>query len=279
MGCTASADAHQTTALSGTLVEYPHSNGKKTVVIVGAGIAGISAVEAIWEHANVVLIDQKDHFEYNPFIVKVANDEKIPETLFATFEESIKGFNNKFQFVQGRLLSVLNANTIEIQHPVTKTRSHIKYDVLVLSTGFTYNSPIKTENTYSVAERKGAMQKFHKQVTDAKNILVCGGGIVAIELAGEIAFHPDAANKKITLAVRGQRLLNQLPEDAHKAADAFLKTKNVDIQYNVTDFGSLKKKYDLVLECFGQTYKSDFLKKSFPTAIAQNGQIYVNNNL
>ena len=43
------------------------------------------------------------------------------------------------------------------------------------------------------------------------------------------------------------------------AADSFLKTKNVEIQYNVTDFAALKKKFDLVLECFGQTYKADFL--------------------
>lgn len=114
MGCNASTDAHETTALSGTLVQYPHPNGKKTVVIVGAGIAGITAAEMVWDNANVVLIDQKDHFEYNPFVVKVAQDEKMPETLFATFEESIKGFNNKFQFVQGKLLNVLKDNTIEI---------------------------------------------------------------------------------------------------------------------------------------------------------------------
>lgn len=181
--------------------------------------------------------------------------------------------------MQGRLLNVLKENTIEIQNPVTKSRSHIKYDALVIATGFLYNNPIKNDNAYSVTERKGAMQKFNKQVADAKSILILGGGVVGVELAGEIAFHPDAANKKITLAVRGQRLLNQLPEDAHKAADSFLKTKNVEIQYNVTDFGALKKKFDLVLECFGQTYKADFLKKSYPSAIAQNGQIYVNNYL
>jgi pyruvate/2-oxoglutarate dehydrogenase complex dihydrolipoamide dehydrogenase (E3) component len=143
--------------------------------------------------------------------------------------------------VQGRLLNVLKENTIEIQNPVTKSRSHIKYDALVIATGFLYNNPIKNDNAYSVTERKGAMQKFNKQVADAKTILVLGGGIVGVELAGEIAFHPDAANKNITLAVRGQRLLNQLPEDAHKAADSFLKTKNVEIQYNVTDFGALKR--------------------------------------
>jgi apoptosis-inducing factor 2 len=123
------------------------------------------------------------------------------------------------------------------------------------------------------------MTKFAKEVTDAKKILICGGGIVGVELAGEIAFHPDAANKKIAIGVRGSRLLNQLPEDAHKAADAFLKTKNVELHYNVSDFGKLKKDFDLVLECFGQTYRADFMKKNFASAVAENGQIYVNSHL
>ena len=251
MGCNASSDAHQTTALAGTPVEYPHPNGKKTVVVVGGGIAGISAVEAIWEHANVVLIDQKDHYEYNPFVVKVAQDEKIPETIFATFEETIKGFINKFQFVQGRLVHVLKDNKIEIQDVKTKATSHIKYDALVITTGFLYNAPIKQDNVYTVSDRKAGQGKFAKQVADAKKVLVCGGGIVGVEMAGEVAFHPDSPNKKITLAVRGSRLLNQLPEEAHKASDEFLKGKNVEILYNVKDFAKLKKEYDLVIECFG----------------------------
>jgi len=115
MGCTASTDAQGGTPVAAeNPIQYPHLNGKKTVVVVGGGIAGISAVEAIWEHANVILIDQKDHFEYNPFVVKVAQDEKIPETIFATFEETVQGYNNKFQFVQGRLLNVLKDNKVEV---------------------------------------------------------------------------------------------------------------------------------------------------------------------
>jgi hypothetical protein len=57
MGCTASSDAHSTLARAGDLVPYPNPNGKKTVIIVGGGIAGITAAEAVWDHANVVLID------------------------------------------------------------------------------------------------------------------------------------------------------------------------------------------------------------------------------
>ena len=39
---------------------------------VRLGLLSLRLAEGIWDYANVVLIDQKDHFEYNPFIVKVA---------------------------------------------------------------------------------------------------------------------------------------------------------------------------------------------------------------
>jgi NADH dehydrogenase FAD-containing subunit len=206
MGCNASTDAHETSALSGTTIPYPHPNGKKTVVIIGAGLSGIAAGEGIWEHANVVFVDQKDHFEYNPFSLKMASEPQIVDTLFATYEEGMKAFNQGVQFVQGRVLNVLKDNTLEVEKG--KSRIHIKYDYLVIAAGFTYNSPIKQENVFTVTERKAGLKKFADQVAAAKNILVCGGGIVGVELAGELAFNPKAAEKKITLAVRGDRLLN-----------------------------------------------------------------------
>jgi hypothetical protein len=36
---------------------------------------------------------------------------------------------------------------------------------------------------------------------------VVGAGIVAVELTGEIAYHAKAAEKKITMVVRGEKLL------------------------------------------------------------------------
>lgn len=54
-----------------------------------------------------------------------------------------------------------------------------------------------------MSDRKKGLATFHKEVSDAKNILIVGGGIVGIEVAGEIACLPNASEKKITLAVKG----------------------------------------------------------------------------
>jgi NADH dehydrogenase FAD-containing subunit len=74
--------------------------------------------------------------------------------------------------------------------------------------------------------------------------------------------------------------LPQLDAKAGQIAEDFLKTKNVEILYKTSYVDKLKKEkgYDLVLQCVGQTYKSDFMKKSFPKSIAKSGQIFVNDN-
>ena len=58
-----------------------------------------------------------------------------------------------------------------------------------------------------MVDRITELSKYKKQVDESKNILIVGGGIVGVELAGELAFHEKAAEKKITLAARGDRLL------------------------------------------------------------------------
>ena len=85
-----------------------------------------------------------------------------------------------------------------------------------------------------MADRKKGLAVLHKEVNDAKNILIVGGGIVGIEVAGEIAFLPNASEKKITLAVRGDKLLKELDPKAATACDEFLKSKNVEILYKTT---------------------------------------------
>ncbi len=50
------------------------------------------------------------------------------------------------------------------------------------------------------------------------------------------------------------------------------------IEYNVKDFSALEKAHEVTLECFGQTYKAEFLKRHFASSIAKNGQIFVNDH-
>ena len=154
--------------------------------------------------------------------------------------------------MQGRLLNVQkDSNLIELES--NGKRGSLHFDVLVICTGFTYNSPIKSDGVYTVQGRKDNLAAFTKQIDEAKNIAIVGAGIVAVELTSEIAYHPKATEKKINLVVRGDKLLNQLDPKAGEIAEEQLKKNNVQIHYKTPYTENLKKEkgFDLVLECTG----------------------------
>ncbi len=159
-----------------------------------------------------------------------------------------------------------DTNLIELES--NGKRGNLHYDVLVLCTGFTYNNPIKSDGIYTVPARKNNLAAFTKQINESKNIAVIGAGIVAVELAAEIAFHAKASEKKINLVVRGEKLLAQLDSKAGQIAEEELKKHNVQIHYKTAYIESLKKEkgFDLVLECVGQKYNSNFLAKNFSSS-------------
>jgi NADH dehydrogenase FAD-containing subunit len=118
-----------------------------------------------------------------------------------------------------------------------------------------------------------------KAVTDAQNILIVGGGVVGVQVGSELAVaFASKGIKKVSLCVRGKRLLTSLPLEAAKKADIFLRSNGVNVMYNspLTEEMTEKGQYDLVLKCMGYQFDFPFLKKNYSTCLAQNGQIQVN---
>jgi NADH dehydrogenase FAD-containing subunit len=174
--------------------------------------------------------------------------------------------------LQSRLINVQKeTNLIELES--NGKRGTLHFDVLVICTGFTYNSPIKSDGVYTVAGRKNNLDEFTKQIDEAKNIAIVGAGILAVELAGEIGHHAKAAEKKISLIVRGEKLLGQLDPKAGEIAEEELKKLNIQINYRTqyNEKVEKEKEFDLVLECTGQKYNSNFLNKNFSSSQAKNG--------
>lgn len=84
-------------------------------------------------------------------------------------------------------MNVNKDNTIEVQLTAGNRKTQVSFDILLICTGFLYDSPIKTDGIVTIADRKKNLQNFYNQIKSAKNIAVVGGGIVGVELAGEIA--------------------------------------------------------------------------------------------
>ncbi len=87
--------------------------------------------------------------------------------------------------------------------PVTSATASLTYDYLVLATGANYSEPIKLSN-YGIAQARPRIIEVQNAVQASNSIVVVGGGVTGVELAGELC----AVGKKVTLVHSGERLLD-----------------------------------------------------------------------
>jgi NADH dehydrogenase FAD-containing subunit len=210
--------------------------------------------------------------------IKSTVDSEFPDRVLHSFEKITAGFP-KITFKQASLEAVNTDNTIEIKLLPTAQVETLAFDQLILCTGFSYDQPVKDQNSMTLADRKQSMKDFYDKIAAAKSVLVAGGGVVGVELAGEFAIkYASTGNKKIGICTKGDRLLSGIPAKGGQLAEAFLKNHKVEV-YTKTPYGESTARelgYDLVIQCMGYKFHTEFLRKNYGSALAPNGQIYVN---
>ena len=106
-------------------------------------------------------------------------------------------------------------------------RWELAYDWLVLAPGSSYaEGSIKTFCT-SVEERQAVLTDEHTRLVAAQRVLIIGGGIVGVELAGEVAVHMP--EKQVVLLSSGPRLIADKPADIGQRAQEFLERHGVEV--------------------------------------------------
>ena len=66
----------------------------------------------------------------------------------------------KYTFKHASLVSVGADDTIQVRHARDGWVETIKFDFLVITTGFNYNQPFKDASATTIGERKGHMKEF-----------------------------------------------------------------------------------------------------------------------
>jgi NADH dehydrogenase FAD-containing subunit len=105
---------------------------------------------------------------------------------------------------------------------------------LILCTGVPYIVPIRSSNLLkaTLANRLLEVEDYKKKLSNAKRVIVSGGGLVGVELAAEISTRLESNVKEVVLISRST-LLNTLPEAAgNYALNWFQKRKNVRLVLN-----------------------------------------------
>ncbi len=244
----------------------------KKVVIIGGGFGGSAAAKILEKNLEVILIDNKNYFEFTPSILRTAVNQKITRKIRVFHKDYLK----KSEIVVGKVKEVHNKY-------IKVNNKKIIYDYLIIATGSKYDFPLKGKNVVSAYSSK-ELEKNSKNLLKSNNIVIIGGGLVGIELAGEII--EKFPEKNISIIQSSSSILPRNHKKAIDLAKNFLENKEVKIMtekvVDKIENGRIitnkneKIKCELVFLCSGISPNSDFMKEEFKKYLDEKKAIKVN---
>lgn len=171
----------------------------KTVIIIGAGFAGINLARKLDPNFfDVLLIDKNNYHQFQPLLYQVATAQIEPTTI----SFPIRYIFRKDKHISIRLAKALSIDTQE--QSIETDNGTFKYDYLVLAMGGKTNFfghdeiskyAISLKTTMDALEiRNHILENFEAIVNHTYekneslyNIVVVGGGPTGVELSGAFA--------------------------------------------------------------------------------------------
>ncbi|KQV87145.1 hypothetical protein ASD15_28290 [Massilia sp. Root351] len=241
----------------------------QTIVIVGGGAGGLELATRLGDtmgrkgHARVILVDRSPTHFWKPLLHTVASGKRDPQVF--QIEYSAQAAEHGFTFMHAELRSVDRAARVLELAPclsddvgeVRATRA-LGYTTLVLALGAVtnfYGVPGAAEHVCTldnVREAKGFYRRFFGACVraseaagkegNAVNVVIVGGGATGVELAAELGYSARALARykihtldpardvRISILERGPRLLPHLPLEQSARAEAYLKSRGIEIR-------------------------------------------------
>src|SRR5688572_10005382 len=228
-------------------------------VIIGMGVAGIAAIEAIRSvdpNGEITLISDDPHGFYSrPGLAYYLTGELHDQALFPRTAEDYQRLN--FRHVRGRVTSIQRAQYfIELDN-----RTQSPYDKLLIAVGaqaISMNVPgAGLEGVLKLDHLEDA-KRILKSVRRGKTAVVVGGGITALELVEGLV----SRGMKVHYLLRGDRYWrNVLDEHESQIVERRLKDEGVKLHYHaeVQEVIGKNNRVTGVQLVNGQTLKCDMV--------------------
>jgi NADH dehydrogenase len=243
------------------VVEAPRP-GRKRVVIVGGGFAGIAATRALHHaDAEVILIDRRNHHIFQPLLYQVATAVLSPAEIAAPIRQ-LEAKQRNVSVLLAQVTGVdLASRTIEATSPGVGIRK-IAFDYLVVATGMRpsyfghdefarYAPGLKSLGDAEMIRAKilsafelAAMTENETERARQMTFVLVGAGPTGVELAGSLAhlvkvtlrgnFHRiDPAKSAIILLDAGKRVLPTFAESVSRRVARRLEKLGVEVMTDV----------------------------------------------
>lgn len=228
-------------------------------VIIGAGVAGFAAVEAIRsidKISEIVMIsDDPNGFYSKPGLAYYLTGELHDKALFPRTKDDYKKLN--FNYISGRATHILRADHALI----IDGKMRLTYNKLLIAVG-ARATPLEVPGS----ELDGVVKLDH--LNDAKNIIkharkgktaiVVGGGITALELTEGLR----SRGMNVNYLLRGDRYWsNVLDQHESKVVEHRLQEEGVNLLYNaeLQEIMGRNGRMNSVRLQDGRTIKSDMV--------------------
>jgi len=255
----------------------------KRIVIVGGGLSAKHSAEVLLKKAkdlDITIIQPNQFVEWPLAMTVCLVQPELHDKALATDASKfqVKGVNYKYGV----------AESVDTAAKVVQLRDNagaVPYDALIIATGF--KMPLIYPGVgVTLQERKAEVRKVGDAIKGATSCVVAGGGLVGLELAGDIRIqYPD---KKISLLCRGG-VLGQWPQAHRSKVEAQLQRMNIEVVTGASDaptessldagkimFGDKELAYDVFIPAYSQGPNTSFLTSAAPAVLDGNGSIDVN---
>jgi len=206
------------------------NNTPKTVVIVGGSFAGLAALQelAFGESSNIriVVIDQKNFFEYTPGVLRLFCDpSQFLTSLGREFDAN--RYTKNVMFLHGEVTAI-HSDTNGLSYiPYNETTTmNLQYDYLIYAAGSTHTYPITaSSDERTLLSREEGWIAANRKIKSSQKIVILGAGAVGTELAAEIIdYFP---NKEVTLIDASPIVVPLFPKSTQEYAQRWLQKKGV----------------------------------------------------
>ncbi|CAI4062343.1 hypothetical protein SUVZ_07G0020 [Saccharomyces uvarum] len=181
------------------------TTGTKTIIVVGAGVFGVSAANHLYRELDattykIKLITASDYVYFLPSAVRLMISEDYSSSILPlkdVLDDGIKVVKDK--------VASFNPKSL-----VLESGEEQEFDVLILATGSKWPDPIGS--TYVFGDNyKTHFKKEASRIADANHIVFVGGGFVNCEIVGELLYKYEdeirSGKKSISIIHNSDKLL------------------------------------------------------------------------